>query len=117
MSHISKATAIPRNKILNKKSTENDEKILLIVILHRTLPDLRHIIDKNLYILQIEPKLKEIFKNSPVVAFKRNKNLLDFIRGNKLCNNKNLIHAKTFDKGKRHPCLTITINLCCKQII
>ena len=43
--------------------------------------------------------------------------LLFLLRGNKLDKNKKLIHAKTFDIDKRHPCLTRTINLCCKQII
>ena len=74
MSHINKAIAVPRNEILNKNQTENNEKIPLIVTFNRTLPNLRHIVNKNWYISQIEPKLKEIFKNLPVVAFKR-KNL------------------------------------------
>ena len=85
MSHINKAIAVPRNEILNKNQTENNEKIPSIVTFNRTLPNLRHIVYKNWYILQIEPKLKEIFKNLPVVAFKRNKNLH---AGNEFYNNK-----------------------------
>ena len=54
----------------------------LIVIFHRTLLDIKQIINKNAHILQIESKLKEIFKSPLVVAFKRNKNLRDFIGGN-----------------------------------
>ena len=30
---------------------------------------------------------------------------------------KKLTHAKTFDKGQFHTCLTRAINVCCKQII
>ena len=114
MSHIYKAIAIPRNEILNRNPKEYDDKIPLIVAFNRTFPDLGHIIIKSIHILQIETKLKEIFKNPSVITFKRNKNLRDFIVDNKLCSNKKLIHAKTFDKGKCHPCLTRTINLRCK---
>ena len=55
---------------MNKNPIQNDEKIPLIATFNRTLPDLRHIINKNWHILQIEHKLKEIFKNAFVVAFK-----------------------------------------------
>ena len=47
MSHINKAVFIPRNEILNKNPTENDEKTPLIATFNRTLPDLRHIVNKN----------------------------------------------------------------------
>ena len=40
MSHINKAIAITRNDILNKSTTENDEKIPLIVTFNSTLLDL-----------------------------------------------------------------------------
>ena len=71
MAHINKAITIPRYENLNKNPAENDEKIPLILIFNRTLPDLIHIINNNWHILQIEPKFKETFKNpAPVVAFK-----------------------------------------------
>ena len=47
MSQINKAIAIPRNEIVNKNPTENDEKIPLIVTFNRPLPDLKDIINKN----------------------------------------------------------------------
>ena len=84
----------------------------MIVTFSRTFPDQRHIINKNGHVLKVEPKLKkEIFNSPPIVAFKSNKNLRDFIGGNKLYNNKKQIHAKIFDKEKCHSCLTRTINL------
>ena len=65
---------------------------------NRTLPDLKTI-DKNWHILQIEPKLKEIFAEPPFLAFKRNKNLRDIIGGNKVFDNK-IVNVKKFGKGK-----------------
>ena len=51
---------------------------------NKTLPDLKTIIDKNLHILQIKPKLKGIFAEPPILGFKGNKNLRDIIGGNKV---------------------------------
>ena len=98
VSHICKAIAFPRNEILNRNPIENDDKIPLIVAFNRTLSYLRYIINQSGHILQREPKLKEIFQN-PAVICKRNKNICDFILGNKLYNNKKLIHAKPLIKG------------------
>ena len=76
---INRAISVPRNELLNKIKTSNTERLPLTVTYNRTLPDLKTIIDKNWHILQIEPKLKEIFAEPPILAFKRNKNLRDII--------------------------------------
>ena len=80
------------------------------------MPDLKAIIDKNWHILQLEPKLKEIFAELLILAFKRNKNLRDIIGGNKVFDNKKILNVKKFNKGKCQPCFTRSVNLCCKQL-
>ena len=65
----------------------------LTVTYNMTLPDLKTRIDKNWQILQIQPKLKEVFTEPPILAFKRNKNLKDIIGGNKIFDNKNVSHV------------------------
>ena len=65
--------SIPRNELLNKIKTSNTDRLPPIVTYNRTIPDLQTIIDKNWHILQIEPKLKEIFVEPAIFAFKRNK--------------------------------------------
>ena len=117
MSHLNKAIDVPRNDSLNQNATENNEKMPLIVTFKRTIPDLEQIFEKNWHILQIESTFKNNFEKALDVAFKKNKNLHDFIGGNKRHKNENVIYATTFDKGKCHPCLTRTINLYCKQIM
>ena len=102
--------------MLNKIKTPNIERLPLTVTYNRTLPDLKTIIDKNWHILQIEPKLKEIFAEPPILAFKRNKNLRDIIGGNKVFYNKKKLNVNKFNKGKCQPCFTRSINLCCKQL-
>ena len=79
LQHKSTVLSIPRNELLNKIKTFNTERLPLTVTCNRTLPDLKTVIDKNWRILQIEPKLKEIFAEPPIWAFKRNKNLRDII--------------------------------------
>ena len=37
---------------------------------NRTLPDLKTIIEKNYYILQIEPKLEDTLAKPPILALK-----------------------------------------------
>ena len=69
-------------------SSTNTEHLPLTVTYNRTLTDLKTIIDKNWHILQIEAKLKEVFAEPPIMAFKRNKSLRDIIGGNKAFDNK-----------------------------
>ena len=109
---INRAITIPRNELLNKIKTSNTEHLPLTVTYNRTLPDLNTIIDKNWHILQIEPKLEEIFAEPPILAFKRNKNLRDIIGGNSVFDNKKILNVKKFDKGKCQSCFT----RCCKQL-
>ena len=109
---INRAVTIPRNELLNKIKTSNTERLPLTITYNRTLPDLKTIIDKNWHILQIEPKLKEIFAEPRILAFK---NLRDIIGGNKHFDNKKILNVKKFNKGKCQPCFTRSINLYCKQ--
>ena len=113
---INRTITIPRNVSLNKIKTSNTERLPLTVTYNKTLPDLKTIIDKNWDILQIEPKLKEIFAEPPILAFKRNKNISDIIGCNKDFYNKKNLNVNKFNKGKCQPCFTRSINLCCKQL-
>ena len=113
---INNAIKVPKIELRNKIKTSNTEGLPLTVTYNRTLPDLKTIIDKNWHILQIEPKLTEIFAEPPILAFKRNKNLRDIIGGNKVFDNKKILNVKKFNKRKCQPCFTKSINLCCKQL-
>ena len=72
---INRAITIPKNELLNKIETTNTERLPLTVTYNRTLLDLKTITDKNRHILQIEHKLKEVFAEPPILAFKRKKTL------------------------------------------
>ena len=113
---INRAISVSRNKLLNKIKTSNTERLPLTVTYNRPLPDLKTIIDKNWHILHIEPKLKEIFAEPPILTFKRNKNFKDMIGCNKVFHNKKILNWKKFNKGKCQTCFTRSIKLCCKQL-
>ena len=100
---INRAISFPRNELLNKIKTSNTERLPLTVTYNRTLPDVKTVIHKNWHILQIEPKLKEIFTEPQILAFKRNKTLKNIIRGNKVLDNKKILNLKKFNKGKCQP--------------
>ena len=100
---INRAISIPGNEFLNKIETSNTERLPLTVTYNRTLTDLNTIIHKNRHILQIEPKLKEIFAEPPILAFKRNKSLKDIIGGKKIFDNKKILNVKKFNKRKCQP--------------
>ena len=60
---------------------------------------------KHLHLLHINPNLPEIFQNSPILAFHRNKNLRD-ITGNKLIENGKVKRKSTNNiQGKCTPYL------------
>ena len=96
---INRAISIPKNELLHKIKTSNTERLPLTVTYNRTLPDFKTMTGKNWHILQIESKLKIFFAESPILAFKRNKNLKDIIGGNKAFDNKKNLNVKNLTKG------------------
>ena len=76
---------------INEIKTSNTERLPLTII------------DKNWHVLEIEPKLKEIFAEPPILAFKRNKSLKDIIGGKKIFDNKKILNVKKFNKRKCQP--------------
>ena len=67
--------------------------------------------------LSINVSLKDVFKQQPITAFKRNKNLKDLIGSNKIENNRVKKRKENLLKpGKCKPCLANSRTLCCKQV-
>ena len=75
-------------KPIDRQTSESEHPNSTYYYVSRTLTDLKTIIDRNWHILQIKPKLKEIFAEPSILAFKRNKNARDIIGGNKVFDNK-----------------------------
>ena len=67
--------------------------------------------------IYINPGLKEIFQNNPIVAYKRNKNLQEIVGRHTIKNGKVFkAHLKSREE-KCELCTTSKPSLCCKQVI
>lgn len=107
---------IDRKELLEYKEKSNDNKLKFITTFNRSLPKIRDVIGKNWDILLTNEKQAEIFKDKPIIAFKRNRNLKDLLGGAKLMNSKKVVKGNRRE-GQCSPCLSQVGNLCCKHIL
>ena len=116
---IRKALQTPRENLLKDKEKEQSNRIPLILKYNRTLPSIKNIINKHWDILQIDRDIKDTFTEKPVIAYRRNKNLRDFIGSNTIENNTKTTKTTSTNNlnvGKCQPCFGRDGNLCCQQI-
>ena len=103
---------------MNKEKTETGNHLTLCVTYNKTLPNIKKIFEKHWRILNVNPELKKVFQNKPLLAFRNNKNLRQLIGGNTTEKNKKLLTTTNkFTNGKCSPCFSNSRTLCCKQII
>ena len=77
---FSKASAIFRNDLLRTRGKEAKKLIPFVITFNPNLPDVGNIVRKHLFILQSNPKLKELFSRGSVIpAFRRSKNLKELL--------------------------------------
>ena len=109
---------IERDALLTSKSKEKDQKrIPFITTYNKTLPNLKHILNKHWHSLQINSNLRTVFEQEPLIAYRRNKNLGNLIGSKKILddkvvrkyNSKKQVHCRT--------CLTRRDNNCCQQVL
>ena len=113
---LEKAEKVTRSEALVEKEKAQLKRIPLVVTFNRTLPDIRSIINKHWPILQVNAELKDVFSEPPILAFKRNKNLKDFIGSNRIVEGKVFRPRKGKEAGTCSPCWSKTGALCCSQI-
>ncbi len=76
-----KARALDRNDLLktkDKTKSKKDDRVPLIITHNPANPNMRAIIDKHWHLLQLCSK-KEAFQEKPLISFRRNKNLSDYL--------------------------------------
>ena len=114
---IQKATNQDRTGLLNKEKTETGNHLTLCATYNKTLPKIKTILWKHWHILNVNPELKKVFENKPLLAIHKNKNLRQLIGGNTIEKNKKLLTTNKFTNGKCSPCFSNSRTLCCKQVI
>ena len=88
---FSRMKDISRENFPKYKEKGNDSRLKFTIIYNRKLPEIREIIDKNWNILSTNEKQAKIFKDKPILTFKRNKNLKDMLGGSRLMNNRKIV--------------------------
>ena len=66
--------------------------------------------------MQVNREISSTFKNTPILAFRRNRNLKQLIGQHHLSQNKKISSSKRKSGGSR-PCLSRIGNICCKQLV
>ena len=106
-----------RNELLRYKDRTLKAKIPCILTCNTQLPNIKEATNKHWDILKINTRLEIIFKEKPIMAFRRNRNLRDII------GKKTILHDKVLReiyitkwKGWCSPCNSRCNNLCCNQI-
>ena len=85
---IRKAITTPRETTLQKTLKERTIRIPLVTTFNSTLPQIGKILRERWDILNIKPKLRALFPEPPIIAFRRCKNLREIIGSNTITNNK-----------------------------
>ena len=85
---IHEAIITPRSTTLKKVSKERSTRIPLVTTFNSTLPQIGKILRERWDILNVKPKLKKLFSEPPIIAFRRCKNLREIIGCNTIINNK-----------------------------
>ena len=112
-----KADNLEKSALLNKTNAVRKNVIPFSVTYNPTLPYIREIINKHWYILNINNKFGNVFKATPVIAFRKNTSLRQIIGTNAISHNqKHLKAKKDVAKGECIPCNTSRY-LSCQQLI
>ena len=111
-SQISRAKSIPRNDTLKENSPEikKPDRVPFITTYNPALPNIHKVLRQKQPILHSTERLHEIFKETPVVAYRRSPNLRDLLVRAKLKNpptaNQPNHPFGTFRCNSKHGCLT-----------
>ena len=112
-----KAENIPRATLLEDKVKTPTNRIPFSTTYNTRQPPIRRIINDHWSVLHTKGELAEAFKDKPVVAYRRNKNLRDIL------GNVHLSRGRKITKSTRKPrfpgskaCLSSRRNQCCRHL-
>ena len=100
-----------------KEKKSNKSIIPLSITYNRALPNISKIVNRNWNILQINTKFHRVFKDTPIIAFKRSRNLKEIIGGHIVKQGKVFKKNLTRLNGKSLPCSSTRPSLCCTQVL
>ena len=106
---LKKADSLNRKDLLRytNNNKEKSKRVPLVVTYSDLLPDIHKIVRERMEILHQSEEMKEIFKEQPIVAFRRDRNLSDILVHGKL----NKI-SKSMSKGESNRCNETMCEIC-----
>ena len=114
---IERAKAVDRSTTLQLKQKKSNNRATMVTTFNRTLPNLNEVLNRNWNLLNLDPELAPIFKEQPLIAFKRNRNLFDMLGSRNIVNSKVKRSTKPILEVKRcSPCTEDHKNACCRQL-
>ena len=116
---IEKVDKLKRDDLLQEKDKKQQDpkRAPLIFTCSQFLPNLTAVVHKTWNILHTNKKLRELFQEHPITAFKRNKNLKAIIGSTHIENSKGKKFYIPSRRGKCTSCLSGTRTLCYKQVL
>ena len=93
---LTKTDNLDRDDLLEYKEKKNNDRVPLVVTYSHNLPDLHQITRQRMNILNRSTRLKEIYKEPPLISYRRDKNLMDILVHSK--------HKKIFCPRKTSKC-------------
>ena len=82
---LRKVDKLDRGELLGmKRQDKNAKRVPLVVTFSNLLPDMHSVVRKHMDVLYRSGKMREVFQEPPIVAFRRDRNLCD-----------TLVHSKT----------------------
>ena len=113
---IERAKSVERQELLRKSNKKREGNLCFCTTYNRNLPNIRGIINNNWHLLHVNKEISTTFNNTPILAFRRNRNLKQLIGQHHLSRNKKLSSNKRKSGGSQ-PCLSQVGNICCKQLV
>ena len=68
-----------RNAALTQKPKENKRILPFVTQYKPSVPNLKQILMKNGHLIEQQPRLKEIFKEPPIISYTRGRSLKDIL--------------------------------------
>ena len=113
---IEKVATLDRSVLLAEQNKGKKTSYLpLSVTYNRTLSNIKIILQQQWHLLKINSTLEDTFQQTPILAFRKSRNLRDSIGSKETEFNK--VKRKSLTVGNCTPCLSNNRTLCCKQMI
>ena len=103
---LTRVQTIPREEALKKVEKKVSDREVLAVTFHPSLPSISRIVKKHWKVMcEMSPKLAKIFPVPSIVAYRRAKNLRDFLVKATIPNRKSSRQLSGFTKCSRASCI------------